>query len=69
MSSEITTIKLKKSTKERIEKLRIYPRETYDEILQKIMNILNICKKNPERAKAKLHSIDKQRKHLKLNTI
>ena len=40
-NEEITTIKLKKTTKERIDKLRIYERETYDEILQKLRGKIN----------------------------
>ena len=31
---EITTIKLSKGTKERLDHLRIHPRETYEEIMQ-----------------------------------
>jgi ribosome-binding protein aMBF1 (putative translation factor) len=55
-------IKLSKKTKERIDKLRVYKRETYDEVLEKILDILNTSKVNPERARSKLLSIDRQRK-------
>ncbi len=57
---KITTIKLSKSTKDRIDKLRVYKRETYDEILQNVLTILNICKVNPEAAKRRLSLIDKR---------
>ena len=60
--SKITTIKLENSTKNRIEKLRSYKRETYDEILQKLLQILNICKVNPELARAKLIALDRAHK-------
>lgn len=61
-NKEITTIKLKKATKTRLDKLKIHRRESYEEILQKILNILNICRINPEKAKAILIKIDKDRK-------
>lgn len=58
----ITTIKLEKSTKERLDKLKIYKRETYDEVLNNLLNILNVCKLNPEQARSKLRKIDLARK-------
>lgn len=61
-SKEITTIKLGKNTKERLGHLKVYHRETFDEILQKMLGILNICRVNPERARARLMAIDRQRK-------
>lgn len=66
---EITTIKVSKSTKERIDKLRLYRRETYDEILQSMLEILNLVRAYPERAKSKLIAIDRQRKKTKVNKI
>jgi hypothetical protein len=60
--SKITTIKLEKETKARIDKFRVYRRETYDEILQKLLEILNLCRASPERARARLISIDRQKK-------
>ncbi|MBI2452351.1 hypothetical protein HYV50_04730 [Candidatus Pacearchaeota archaeon] len=60
--NKITTIKLCKETKSRLEKLRIHKRETYDEIVQGILNILNLTRINPEMAQKKLISIEKQRK-------
>ncbi|MCU0642157.1 MAG: hypothetical protein MUF61_01075 [archaeon] len=63
-TAKITTIKLSKETKERLDYLKEYRRETYEEILQKIFQILNICKINPERARAKLTVIDRKRKRV-----
>ena len=60
--SKITTIKLGKETKERVDKFRVYRRETYDEILQKLLEILNLCRASPERARARLISIDRQKR-------
>jgi DNA-binding TFAR19-related protein (PDSD5 family) len=59
---EITTIKLTKDTKERLERLRIYKRESYDEIVQSMLNLLNLCRISPEKARIKLIRIDRERK-------
>lgn len=59
---KITTIKLEKETKERLDHLKEYKRETYEEILQKMLEILNICRFNPERARARLIAIDRQKR-------
>jgi len=59
--SEVTTIKLSKETKERLDKLKVYKRESYEEILQKMLEILNTARTNPEAARAKLIGIDKAR--------
>jgi hypothetical protein len=67
MANETTTLKLNRKTKERLDILRQYKRETYDEILQKLLNILNICKINPIAAQSKLRSIDKL--HKKTNIL
>ena len=62
---EITTIKLTKKTKERIDKLRVHKRETYEEILQSILGILSIARTNPQRAQARLISIEKQKRRMR----
>ncbi len=59
---EITTIKLTKKTKTRLNGLKTHKRETYEETIRKMLGILNICKVNPLHAKSKLLQIDKQRK-------
>ncbi len=55
----ITTIKLDKETKSRLDKLKVHPKESYDEILQKILYILNLCKSGSNEARARLLAIDK----------
>lgn len=35
---EKTTIKLTKSTKKKLEELKIYPRETYEEVITRLIN-------------------------------
>lgn len=44
---KITTIKLENATKARLDKLKEYERETYDEVINKVLNIINISIKNP----------------------
>ena len=61
-NKEISTIKLTKATKERLDHLRVYRRETYEEIMQKMLNILNLVRQNPEQARLRLFSIDKQKR-------
>lgn len=65
MAGNNTTIKLSKKTKERIDTFRIYKRETYDEILQAMLTILNLCKVDPERARARLAAVDHARRKIK----
>jgi hypothetical protein len=62
ISSKISTIKLSKATKDRIDKLRVYKRETYEEILQKMLETLNLLKVNPDAARRRLGLIDRRRK-------
>ena len=59
-NSQITTIKLSKDTKSRLNHLKVYQRETYDEIIRKMLEVFNICRIDPERARLKLISIDRQ---------
>jgi hypothetical protein len=64
--ADITTIKLNKKTKERLEKLRVHKRETYDEILQSMLGILNICRTDPDTAQEKLHEIERKTRKKKV---
>ncbi len=61
----ITTIKLTKETKSRLDKLKIHKRETYEDVIQKILSILNTLKINPFQAKAKLDEFDRIRREVK----
>ena len=60
MAGKITTIKLSEGTKDRLNHLKVYQRETYDEILNKVLDILNLAIHDPERARSKLILIGKQ---------
>ena len=57
----ITTIKLNQDTKSRLDNLRSYPKESYDSIVQKLLDILSIVRINPERARARLIGINRQK--------
>ena len=57
---EITTIKLNKKTKQRLDRLRVHKRDSYDEIVQRMLSILNTCRVNPVRAQSKLIFLEKQ---------
>jgi hypothetical protein len=58
-NTEITTIKLYKETKLRIEKLREHRRESYDEILRKMLGILSMARTEPEKARMILNRVHK----------
>ncbi len=60
--SKITTIKVDRETKHRLDKLKVHAKESYDEIIQKILYILNLCKASPEEARGRLIAIDKVKK-------
>jgi len=59
-----TTLKLEKETKERLEKLREHKRETYDDIIRKILFVLNMVRDEPEKARAILEFIDEKRRRM-----
>ena len=52
-NTKITTIKLAKETKSRLDSLKEHKRESYEEVIEKILGILNICKVSPLRARAR----------------
>ena len=58
-----TTIKIHNDTKERLDRLRESDRESYEEILRKILFILNTSKTNPQRARNLMNKIDRSRKN------
>jgi hypothetical protein len=64
MKDEITTLKLEKETKERLEKLREHKRETYDDIIRKILYVLNTVREEPEKARGILEFIDEKRRRI-----
>ena len=61
ITGKITTIKLLKETKLRIEKLREQKGESYDDILRKILYILNTARDSPDKARRILEKISELR--------
>jgi hypothetical protein len=57
LTGKITTMKLLEETKLRIEKLRQHKGESYDDILRKILYVLNTARDDPEKAKRILEKI------------
>jgi len=55
-------MKVSLETKERLDHLKEFARESYDEILRKMLYILNTVRSNPESAQGILHSIDQKLK-------
>jgi len=62
--NKITTIKLLEETKLRIEKLREHKRESYEEILKKILYVLNVARDEPEKARRILERISELRNRM-----
>lgn len=56
---KITTIKLGNETKQRLDRLKEHNRETYDEVLRKMLFVLNIVRKDSEKAEKVLNKIDR----------
>lgn len=61
-----TTIKIAEKTKERLDHLKEYPGESYDAIINKNLNILNICIRRPALAARILRDIEKSKKRKEL---
>jgi len=65
-NDKITTIKLNKDTKARLEHLREHKSESYDEIINKSLNILNIARRSPGLGARILRDMDRSKKMGKL---
>jgi len=72
----VTTIKISTEIRERLGKLKEYDRETFNEVLNKILYALNMCRKDPEKAKRFLENIDRRirkkgimKKRMKLDSL
>lgn len=60
--NKITTIKLQKETKSRLDRLKEHNKESYEEILRKMLYILNTLRKKPELAQKILMNINRNLK-------
>ncbi|MFH1802912.1 MAG: hypothetical protein ABH864_05705 [archaeon] len=55
---QITTIKIQRQTKERLDKLRVHKKDSYDEIVQRMLGILNVCRRDPDVAQETLEKLE-----------
>ncbi len=62
MVDNITTIKISKKTKDRLKNLQVYKNETYEEIITKVLEMLNLLKISPQQAIERLAQTDTLRK-------
>ncbi len=60
-NKKITTIKLEKHTKERLDKLKETDKESYEYVIKKMLHILNLFRKNPSLANKMLNDIENAR--------
>jgi hypothetical protein len=61
-----TTIKIYEKTKERLEHLKEHKEESFDTLINKALNILNVCMRSPTLAGKILRDIDKSKKRKEL---
>lgn len=62
--TSITTIKVYTKTKISLEKFKEYDRESYDEVLKKLLYLANLIRQNPELGKKFLEEIEATKKAL-----
>jgi len=62
---ETTTIKVYDDTKSKLDLYREYKNESYDEVIKKILFIVETSKKEPKLSKEALQSIEKARQRIK----
>ena len=62
--TELTTIQITKKTKDRLEKIKSYRRETYDELVNKLIGVLEIVESEPELKAEVIEEMDLAQKEL-----
>mgnify|MGYP000692203759 CR=1 FL=1 len=60
-----TTIKLDRQTKSQLDKFREYKNESYDEVIKKLVYVVNNLKKKPELSKETLVEIENARERMR----
>jgi len=61
----VTTIKLNTKTKRTLDKFREYKNESYDDVVNKLVSIVNNFKKSPELSKETIEQIEQARARIK----
>ena len=59
MDLKDSTIKVTNETKRRLENLKIHKRESYNEVVQRMLSIVNMLKINPGQARHRLEEIER----------
>ena len=62
---QATTIKIHADTKDQLNKFREHNRESYDEVIKKIVFIVTSMKDDPEMSKQTIHAIEKSRERIR----
>jgi predicted transcriptional regulator len=62
---DATTIKLHTETKHALDQFREYKNESYDEVIRKLIYIINNIKSQPELSKEAISAIEKARKRIR----
>lgn len=63
---KITTMKIEIETKERLDRLKEHEKESYNQVIKKMLHLLNIFRKNPEQGNKILRAIDNSIKRKKI---
>ena len=61
-----TSIQISTELLNRLRMMKIHNKETYEDIIKRVIDVLNLCKINPEKARTKLHFLDKVHKKARL---
>ncbi|MEM3555628.1 MAG: hypothetical protein QXF56_02835 [Candidatus Micrarchaeia archaeon] len=65
MYMDVSTIRLHRKTKFALDRYREYRNESYDEVVMKLVNIADTCKKEPELSKEAVERIEKARERIR----
>ena len=63
-----TTIKLLEKTKKRLEGLKTHPKESYEVALERLLDLISLCRAYPEQAKVTLIKWEKAKELLRKPT-
>jgi len=65
MVEELTTIQIHKTTREKLERAKSHKRETYDDVVNKLIQVLEIVEKEPELKQEVIEEMNLAEKQLK----
>jgi len=62
---DVCSIRLHSKTKSRLDRYREYRNESYDEVVLKLVEIADTCKKKPELSREAIERIEKARQRIR----